>query len=56
LSQGAPARLQVDTTCLRASLQARYSHDNLSHTLMGLVDLSTSVYRPELDVLRACRG
>jgi lipid A ethanolaminephosphotransferase len=54
-SRDAQARLQLDANCLRGWLQDRYSHDNLSHTLLGLVDVTTSVYRPELDVLRACR-
>jgi lipid A ethanolaminephosphotransferase len=55
LSSGTPARLKLDTACLSNRLGLRHSHDNLSHTLLGLVDVSTSVYRPELDALRACR-
>jgi lipid A ethanolaminephosphotransferase len=54
-SQGSLARLHLDTACLRGRLRESLSHDNLSHTLLGLVDVSTSVYRPELDALRACR-
>jgi lipid A ethanolaminephosphotransferase len=54
-SREAASRLRLDTTCLRGRLDASHSHDNLSHTLLGVVDVSTSVYRPELDVLRACR-
>jgi lipid A ethanolaminephosphotransferase len=55
LSPGVPARLQLDTACLRSRLGDPHSHDNLSHTLLGLADVSTSAYRPELDALRACR-
>lgn len=54
-SRAAPQRLQLDTDCLRGRLHASYSHDDISHTLMGLVDMSTTVYRPALDVLRPCR-
>lgn len=54
-SQGTPARLRLDTGCLRGRLQQAFSHDDLSHTLMGLVDVSTAAYRDRHDVLRPCR-
>ena len=54
-SSGASTRLQLDTACLKGRLGERHSHDNLSHTLLGLVDVSTAVYRPDLDALRPCR-
>ncbi len=31
------------------------SHDNLFDTLLGLLDIETAVYQPELDILRATR-
>jgi len=55
-SSGAAARLQLDAGCLRTHLQDPLSHDNLSHTLLGLGDISTTAYRPTLDLLRACRA
>jgi len=54
-SSGAPARLGLNTDCLRAELGSKASHDNLSHTMLGLFDVTTSVYRPALDLLRDCR-
>ena len=48
-------RLGLDAICLRAKLGSATSHDNLSHTLLGLMDVSTSVYRAPLDLLRDCR-
>jgi lipid A ethanolaminephosphotransferase len=36
-------------------LTTAVSHDNVSHTLLGLQDVATRTYRPELDLLRACR-
>ncbi len=51
-----PARLGLDQVCLRNKLAEPYSHDNLSHTLLGLNDVSTRVYRTQLDMLHACRG
>jgi len=54
-SQNAPARLQLDTACLRGRLNNRHSHDNVSHTLLGLADVSSNAYRRELDLLAPCR-
>jgi lipid A ethanolaminephosphotransferase len=54
-SAGAPARLQLDTSCLRARLGAPASHDNLAPTLLGLTSTVTTFYRPELDLTNACR-
>jgi lipid A ethanolaminephosphotransferase len=54
-SNGVAARLGLDTHCLRGRLAEAFSHDNLSHTLLGLSDVITSTYRPQLDILRGCR-
>jgi lipid A ethanolaminephosphotransferase len=54
-SADAPARLHVDTTCLRGKVSEAYSHDNLAHTLLGIAGVKTQVYRPSLDLLAPCR-
>jgi lipid A ethanolaminephosphotransferase len=54
-SKDAATRMQLDTGCLRGRLNNRYSHDNISHTLLGLGNVSSTTYRPELDLLHACR-
>jgi lipid A ethanolaminephosphotransferase len=54
-SPGAMPRLRIDPNCLRARLAAATSHDNVSHTLLGLADVATSARRPELDSLQPCR-
>jgi lipid A ethanolaminephosphotransferase len=54
-SPGALPRLRVDADCLRAQLGVAASHDNLSHTLLGLADVATSARRAELDSLQPCR-
>jgi lipid A ethanolaminephosphotransferase len=54
-SPGALPRLRIDAGCVRARLGAATSHDNLSHTLLGLADVATSARRPELDSLQPCR-
>lgn len=55
-SGSAPGRLQLDTACLRDRLAAPVSHDHLAHTLLGAADVATSLYQPQLDLLRACRS
>lgn len=47
---------QLDTTCLRARTTQQYSHDNLYSSLLGLLEVATSSYRRERDLLAACRG
>lgn len=55
LSSGAPARLNLDLQCLQRRQDAALSHDNISHTLLGLNDVTTQAYRPALDFLKGCR-
>ncbi len=45
----------VDPECLKARVDGDYSQDNLFHTLLGLTNVETSVYQPELDMLNGCR-
>jgi lipid A ethanolaminephosphotransferase len=46
----------VDPRCLRAKMNAPLSHDNLFHSVLGLLDVSTSVYRADRDLFDGCRG
>ena len=50
----APGGVRAD--CLRTLLDTPLTHDNLFHTVMGLVGLTSSEYRPALDVSHACRS
>ncbi|MHA7000077.1 phosphoethanolamine transferase [Aeromonas schubertii] len=46
----------VDLACLESKAKAnRYSHDNLFSSVLGLWDVKTRVYQPELDLFSACR-
>ena len=47
--------LTINRGCMTQYLNQPNSHDNLFHTALGLLGISTSVYKPELDVLAACR-
>ena len=46
----------LDAACLRRQTAGEYSHDNLFHTVLGLTDVKTSLYRPEYDVFLTCRA
>ena len=46
----------VSTNCLRAKTDEPLSHDNLFHSVLGLLDVHTSVYKPERDFFEDCRS
>lgn len=55
LSEGLQQREHMQSSCLAQQRDAALSHDNLFHSLIGLMDVRTSAYRPELDLFRQCR-
>ena len=55
LGQGLRQRLGLSQDCLRAGLEARLSHDNLYHTLLGALDVQAPSYQPGLDAWAGCR-
>jgi lipid A ethanolaminephosphotransferase len=48
-------RMQFDRQCLVEQRNRPLSHDNYSHTILGLLDVSTSVRKSELDFVQGCR-
>lgn len=46
----------LQAACLRQRLDLPVSHDHYFHSVLGLMGVQTSVYRPELDLYRPCRG
>jgi lipid A ethanolaminephosphotransferase len=42
--------------CLDAKRKDPFSHDNLFSSVLGMMNIATSAYRPELDLLRSCRN
>lgn len=46
----------VDVACLRARSAEAFSHDNLFHSVLGLLDVGTSVYQARLDIFKGCRN
>jgi len=49
------ARDHLDAACLRGRRDERLSHDNLYHSVLGLVDVATPTYDARLDVWSRCR-
>ena len=54
-SEGFAAQSKLDLNCLRQRAQQPASHDNLFHSVLGILDIQTSVYQPELDLFKRCR-
>lgn len=50
------ARTHLDQSCLQKGLDTPVSHDNLYHTILGMVDVVSPTYKPALDALASCRG
>jgi lipid A ethanolaminephosphotransferase len=45
----------IDSACLRKISNAPYTHDHLFHTVLGMLNVSTRVYKSELDIVKTCR-
>ncbi len=48
-------RQGLSVPCLQAGLDARLTHDNLYHTMLGVLDVRSPSYQAPLDVLESCR-
>jgi lipid A ethanolaminephosphotransferase len=48
-------RYRVDREALRQRAGLAYSHDNIFHTLLGMMDIETSVYIRDMDILAGTR-
>ncbi|MHC8304744.1 phosphoethanolamine transferase [Pseudomonas sp. PB3P13] len=46
----------VDTHCLQMSRDKPLSQDNLFHSMLGLLEISSKVYQQDLDLFAGCRG
>jgi lipid A ethanolaminephosphotransferase len=54
LSPGFAAAEGVNQRCLKAKSGAPLSHDNLFHSVLGLLDVQTSIYKTERDIFEDC--
>ena len=56
LSPGFAADNFVDRRCVSGKAHDPLSHDNLFHSVLGLLDVQTSVYKPGRDIFEGCRS
>ncbi len=54
-SSGFEQNSGIQRQCLNAQTETEYSHDNLFHTTIGLLNVDTSLYKPDLDMTAKCR-
>lgn len=55
MSQTFKDQFSIDKGCLTAKADSVLSHDNLFHSLLGMLDIQTDVQNPELDLFASCR-
>ena len=54
LSDGFRERFKLDGQCLAARADQEFSHDNIFHSALGMLDINTAIYNPKLDLFNAC--
>jgi lipid A ethanolaminephosphotransferase len=47
---------KLDVECLRQRAGEPVSHDNLFHSMLGVLDVQTTVYESGMDVFAPCRS
>ena len=55
LNGGLAARTNVKSECVAKTVGAPVTHDNLYHTVLGMMDVTSVTYQPTLDIFDACR-
>ena len=56
MSDSFSQQFNIDKSCLKQKQDKTLSHDNLFHSVLGLMQISTSIYKPELDIFYSCLG
>ncbi|MFN3586275.1 MAG: phosphoethanolamine transferase, partial [Moraxellaceae bacterium] len=56
LSSDIERQRRIDSRCLAQQRNKPYSHDNLVHSVLGLMDLHSTVYQIAQDIFAACRA
>ena len=46
---------RIDNGCLATRASEPASHDNFFHSVLGMMDVQTDVYKPSLDIFAPCR-
>lgn len=55
MSQAFKDQFGIDKSCVSAKKDSTLSHDNLFHSILGMLDIQTGVRNPELDLFASCR-
>jgi lipid A ethanolaminephosphotransferase len=50
------SRKGIENGCLAREKNTPLSHDNLFHSVLGILDIGTSLYQPRLDMFNHCRA
>ncbi len=54
MSDGFSDRFHIDRTCLAARASQSFSHDNVFHSVLGMLNVNTAVFNPRLNLFGAC--
>jgi len=54
MSDGFSQRFRIDRACLQARRDQPLSHDNVFHSVLGMLNVETAVLNPKLDLFHAC--
>jgi lipid A ethanolaminephosphotransferase len=54
MSDGFSDRFNIDLRCLSERRNQQLSHDNVFHSVLGMLDVNTAVLNPRLDLFHAC--
>lgn len=56
MSAGFKSTKHISPACLQTKAnQGDFSHDNLFHSILGIMDVKTTVYQERLDLFKSCR-
>ena len=56
MSKAFKDKFAIDQSCLAAKKAATLSHDNLFHSLLGMLDIQTNERAPSLDIFASCKA
>jgi lipid A ethanolaminephosphotransferase len=54
MSEGFSQRFRIDRRCLNERRNQQLSHDNVFHSVLGMLDVNTAVLNPRLDLFHSC--
>ncbi|WP_323115414.1 phosphoethanolamine--lipid A transferase [Pseudomonas guariconensis] len=56
MSQQLAARRGISLSCMDQQAGATFSHDNLFHSVLGIMSVQTAIYREKLDIFQPCEA